>query len=51
VAALCTALETNPVLTAALANLAGGLVCEQVGVIPIDKEHLLKEALYLDFVK
>ncbi|HXB41346.1 MAG TPA: bifunctional ADP-heptose synthase [Bacteroidia bacterium] len=51
VAALCTALETNPVLTASLANLAGGLVCEQVGVIPIDKEHLLKEALYLDFVK
>lgn len=51
VAALCTALETNPILTAALSNLAGGLVCEQVGVIPIDKEQLLKEALYLDFVK
>src|SRR6201997_1069526 len=51
VAALCTALETNPVLTAALSNLAGGLVCEQVGVIPLDKEELLKEALYLDFVK
>ncbi len=51
VAALCTALETNPILTASLANLAGGLVCEQVGVSPIDKEHLLKEALYLDFVK
>lgn len=51
VAALCLALETNPILTASLANLAGGLVCEQVGVIPIDKEHLLKEALYLDFVK
>lgn len=51
VAALCTALETNPILTAALANLAGGLVCEQVGVIPVDKEQLLKEALYLDFVR
>jgi len=51
VAALCTALEANPILTASLANLAGGLVCEQVGVIPIDKEQLLKEALYLDFVK
>jgi D-glycero-beta-D-manno-heptose-7-phosphate kinase len=51
VAALCTALETNPVLTAALANLAGGLVCEQVGVMPVDKEQLLKEALYLDFVR
>lgn len=51
VAALCTALETNPILTAALANLAGGLVCEQVGVMPVDKEQLLKEALYLDFVR
>jgi D-glycero-beta-D-manno-heptose-7-phosphate kinase len=51
VAALCLALETNPILTAALSNLAGGLVCEQVGVIPLDKEELLKEALYLDFVK
>ncbi len=51
VAALCIALETNPILTAALSNLAGGLVCEQVGVIPLDKEELLKEALYLDFVK
>src|ERR1035437_7220529 len=51
VAALCTALETNPILTAALSNLAGGLVCEQVGVIPLDKEELLKEKIYLDFVK
>jgi rfaE bifunctional protein kinase chain/domain len=51
VAALCLALETNPVLTAALSNLAGGLVCEQVGVIPLDKEDLLKEALSLDFVR
>ncbi|HWY37970.1 MAG TPA: bifunctional ADP-heptose synthase [Bacteroidia bacterium] len=51
VAALCTALETNPILTAALSNLAGGMVCEQVGVIPLDKEALLKEALYLDFVR
>lgn len=51
VAALCTALETNPILTAALANLAGGLVCEQVGVVPLSKEQLLKEALDLDFVK
>ncbi len=51
VAALCLALETNPILTAALANLAGGLVCEQVGVIPLDKEQLLKEAFDLDFVR
>ncbi len=29
---------------AALANLGGGLVCEQVGVVPIDKAMLLSEA-------
>jgi D-glycero-beta-D-manno-heptose-7-phosphate kinase len=51
VAALCRALELHPVLTAALANLAGGLVCEQIGVVPINKEQLLEEALELDFVK
>jgi hypothetical protein len=34
-----------------LANLAGGLVCEQVGVVPLDKDQLLKEALNLDFVR
>lgn len=51
VAALCRALDCNPVFTAALANLAGGLVCQEVGVVPINKETLLKEALDLDFVK
>ncbi len=51
VAALCLALELDPVLTASLANLAGGLVCEQVGVVPVNKEQLLEEALELDFVK
>lgn len=28
---------------AAIANLAGGLVCEEVGVVPIDRETLLRE--------
>lgn len=51
VAALCRALECHPVFTASLANLAGGLVCQEVGVVPINKEMLLKEALDLDFVK
>lgn len=51
VASLCRALECNPVFTAALANLAGGLVCQEVGVVPINKETLLREALDLDFVK
>jgi rfaE bifunctional protein kinase chain/domain len=30
---------------AALANLAGGLVCEKVGVVPINREELYQEAL------
>lgn len=45
VAALCTALKLPAVVTAKLSNLAGGLVCERVGVIPIDKKQLLAEAL------
>lgn len=44
-AALCTALRLSPILTATLSNLAGGLVCERVGVVPVDKKQLLKEAL------
>lgn len=51
VASLCRALECNPVLTAALANLAGGIVCQDVGVVPIDKETLLKEAMDLEMVR
>jgi rfaE bifunctional protein kinase chain/domain len=47
VAALCLALQLSPVTTATLANLAGGLVCEKVGVVPIDKKQLLEEALRL----
>ena len=51
VAALCRALETDDIITAAISNLSGGLVCEQIGVVPIDKEQLLEEALKLDFVR
>jgi D-glycero-beta-D-manno-heptose-7-phosphate kinase len=51
VAALCRAQECNDVLTAAIANLAGGLVCEQIGVVPVNKEQLLEEALKLEFVR
>ncbi|MEI8135833.1 MAG: bifunctional ADP-heptose synthase [Bacteroidota bacterium] len=51
VAALCRALECSDIVTAALANLSGGLVCEQIGVVPVNKEQLLEEALKLDFVK
>jgi len=51
VASLCRALECNDIFTAALANLSGGIVCEQIGVVPIDKSQLFEEALKLDFVK
>jgi rfaE bifunctional protein kinase chain/domain len=51
VASLCRAMECNDVLTAAIANLAGGLVCEQIGVVPVNKEQLLEEALKLEFVR
>lgn len=44
VAALCCALKLAPQKIAALSNLAGGLVCEQVGVVPIDKDTLEREA-------
>ncbi|WP_375417336.1 bifunctional heptose 7-phosphate kinase/heptose 1-phosphate adenyltransferase [uncultured Hymenobacter sp.] len=44
IAALCVALRQPATLTAALANLGGGLVCEQVGVVPINKQRLLEEA-------
>ncbi len=47
VASLCLALNTSADSMAMLANLAGGLVCEQVGVVPVNKESLLKEALLL----
>ncbi len=47
VAALCLALNISPLITAAIANLAGGLVCEKVGVVPIDKKQLLDEIIRL----
>lgn len=48
VAALCLGAHLSPVITATLANLAGGLVCEKVGVVPINKKQLLKEAQQLN---
>ncbi len=43
--ALCMATGTSVKQMARLSNLAGGLVCEYVGVVPINKEQLLKESL------
>jgi len=44
ISALSVAIGLSPYLVAALSNLAGGLVCEHVGVVTIDKAQLLKEA-------
>lgn len=44
IAALCMALKLSPSWVAGLSNLGGGLVCQHVGVVPIDKEELIREA-------
>lgn len=44
IAALCMALKTSMSFMAGLSNLGGGLVCEQVGVVPVDKQKLFEEA-------
>ncbi len=43
VAALCLAEGLSPEDMTAVANLAGGLVCEEVGVVPINKNRLHDE--------
>ena len=48
VAALCLALNLSAVTTATLANLAGGLVCEKTGVVPVEPLQLIEEANGLD---
>ncbi len=42
-AALALSIGLDPKALIQLANLAGGLVCEEAGVVPITKEHLLSE--------
>lgn len=44
-ASLCLAANLKPELIAGISNLAGGLVCEKVGVVPINKELLLEETI------
>ena len=43
IAALGLALRLPMETVAVLANLAGGQVCERVGVVPVDKEQLMRE--------
>ncbi len=45
VAALGYVLGISPGLLAGIANLAGGIVCEEAGVVPINKEKLLRECI------
>ena len=44
-AALCVASKAPVELMARICNLGGGLVCELVGVVPVNKDKLLFEAL------
>lgn len=43
VASLCLASKMDYTTMSILSNLAGGIVCEEVGVVPIKKEKLLNE--------
>ena len=43
IAAMCLALKLSPKAIAEMSNLGGGLVCEYVGVVPIEKEKLKAE--------
>ncbi len=47
VAALVYAITKNVGLMAEVANVAGGLVCEEVGTVAINKERLLRECKLL----
>jgi bifunctional ADP-heptose synthase (sugar kinase/adenylyltransferase) len=48
VAALCLACEVKPLMLAALSNLAGGMVCEKPGVVPVEKKRLMQEILNIE---
>ncbi len=45
VAACCLAAGLSADKVATIANIAGGLVCEKVGVVPVNKDVLLNEAI------
>lgn len=45
VAALCLVAGLDTYSIAMISNLAGGLVCEKLGVVPIDKQQLLDECI------
>ncbi len=43
VAMLCLVCKLDAYHIAAISNLAGGLVCEEIGAVPVNKARLLKE--------
>ncbi len=45
VAALCLAVKMPPLQIATISNLAGGLVCETIGVVPITRAKLMEEMM------
>jgi rfaE bifunctional protein kinase chain/domain len=45
VAAVCYSSKLSPARIAAVANLAGGQVCEKSGVVPVDRDQLLNECV------
>jgi len=42
-ASLCLAAKMDIYEIALISNIAGGIVCEKVGVVPVDKERLMEE--------
>ena len=44
VAMLCLVCDQDAYNIAALSNLAGGLVCEELGAVPINKSRLFEES-------
>lgn len=44
IAAVCVALQLPAERIVALSNLGGGLVCQHVGVVPVNKAELFREA-------
>lgn len=47
VASLMYAVSRNINFAVRLANIAGGLVCEEVGTVPVTREKLFKETLHM----
>lgn len=48
VAAMCLAAKLNEKQLAEISNLSGGIVCQYLGVVPIDKQELLNETVKLE---